>query len=47
VRVKITVFYLIFWGIGRNHLGQLGIGSFSDIELSWNKSVSSGDFAVK
>jgi len=35
------------WGIGRNHLGQLGIGIFSDIERSWKKSVSSGDFAIK
>jgi len=35
------------WGIGRNHLGQLGIGVFSDIERAWKKAVSSGDFSIK
>jgi len=35
------------WGIGRNHLGQLGVGSFGDIEKNWKKSVSVGDFVFK
>lgn len=35
------------WGIGRNHLGQLGTGTFGEIERTWKKSVSTGNFAVK